>query len=263
VLRPATRDDLPRLREVVARANDAPYDLGAVLEEKCFGRGYFGEPRARVWDDGGALRGVIVTCGRFIRVIAVDRAFRRRGIGSELLASANGNIVFAEPANYLTPGIAEADIGTVRFFRKKGFIATRWTYNMHVPLGALPPASAPRADDASRPRVLQFIEREFGRIWHYEATHARSLVYVEHEGEVAGFAAAEANNRGLGWFGPTGVARALRGRGFGRQLLLASLADLRAMGFARAVIPWTDALDFYRKSCGAEVAGRFVTMQLE
>ena len=35
----------------------------------------------------------------------------------------------------------------------------------------------------------------------------------------------------------------MRGRGIGCQLLLASLADLRRLGYERAVIPWTDALD--------------------
>jgi len=52
-------------------------------------------------------------------------------------------------------------------------------------------------------------------------------------------------------FGPTGVAEPLRGSGLGRDLLRASLADLRELGYSRVVIPWTDAIDFYRKSCGA------------
>jgi hypothetical protein len=43
-------------------------------------------------------------------------------------------------------------------------------------------------------------------------------------------------------------------------LLNASLADLRRLGYERAVIPWTDAIDFYRKACGAEVGARFVTL---
>jgi len=110
-------------------------------------------------------------------------------------------------------------------------------------------------------RVLDFIERQFGRIWRFEAARAPLLFYAEHGGEIAGFAAHDANNRGLGWFGPTGVDKALRGRGIGGRLLLASLADLRRRGYRQAVIPWTDAIDFYRKACGAEVAERFVTLR--
>jgi predicted N-acetyltransferase YhbS len=52
--------------------------------------------------------------------------------------------------------------------------------------------------------------------------------------------------------------KSMRGKGVGCKLLLASLADLRRLGYARAVIPWTDALDFYRKCCGAIPAHRFV-----
>ena len=69
--------------------------------------------------------------------------------------------------------------------------------------------------------------------------------------------------RGLGFFGPTGVAKHLRGRGYGRELLLASLADMREKGYERAIIPWTDALEFYRKSCGATIHERFATFLLD
>jgi hypothetical protein len=39
VLRAATPADLPQIRQLAARANDAPYDFAIVAEEKCFGRG--------------------------------------------------------------------------------------------------------------------------------------------------------------------------------------------------------------------------------
>ena len=38
-----------------------------------------------------------------------------------------------------------------------------------------------------------------------------------------------------------------------------SLEELAATGFSRAIIPWTDAISFYRKACGAEPAHRFLT----
>jgi mycothiol synthase len=118
-----------------------------------------------------------------------------------------------------------------------------------------------RVSAASRDRVLTFIEKEFGSIWRFEASNAGdNLFYVEVDGNIAGFAAHDANNRGLGFFGPTGIAREYRGRGLGAALLRASLADLHRLGYERAIIPWTDALDFYRKACGATVAARFVTL---
>ena len=261
MIRTATLDDLPALRALFARANDAPYDLAAVAEEKCFGLGVAGEPVVRVF---GEMRGAAVTCGRFVRVLIVDREARRRGIGSALLADAEGrgaSVIGAEAGNYFLPGVVES---LAPFFRARGYVETAETWNLHVELSSLPVVeSSRRAGHADRERVLGFIEEHFGRIWRFEAGKAfereePTLFFTEEDGAVTGFAAHDVNNRGLGFFGPTGVAQSMRGRGLGCALLLASLADLRRLGYARAVIPWTDAFDFYRKCCGAEAAHRFV-----
>lgn len=267
MIRTASIQDLPALRALFARANDAPYDLAAVAEEKCFGRGIAGEPVVRVHGDA---TGVAVTCGRYLRLLVVDRDARRRGIGSALLADAEARgaeVIAAEPGNYFTPGVLETDEPSRAFLRARGYVETRTTHNLvvnHVAAGAggRNPALR-RPEHGERERVLAFIEREFGRIWRFEAAKAFEdelprIFITEEEGEVTGFAAHDVNNRGLGFFGPTGVAKALRGRGLGCALLLASLADLHRLGYARAVIPWTDALDFYRKCSGAEAAHRFV-----
>lgn len=264
MLRDATRDDLPQLRALLARANDAPYDLAAVTEEKCFGRGFSGEPRVRVFGD---FDGVAVICGKYLRLLAVDRAKRRRGIGSALLADAvthGARVAFAEPGNYFLPGVLEPS-----FFAKRGWRETASTQNLETTSlpSSLPPGVT-RATHVRREEILAFIEREFGPIWRFEVTPAFDrdvpplFITEEDDGTITGFAAHDVNNRTLGFFGPTGVAAAMRGHGLGRRLLLASLADLRAMGFARVVIPWTDAIAFYEKSCGAVVTARFVTMAL-
>ncbi|HEX8153475.1 MAG TPA: GNAT family N-acetyltransferase [Thermoanaerobaculia bacterium] len=252
MLRTATRDDLPRLRELFARANDAPYDLAAVAEEKCFGPGPSGAPVVRVFGD---FEGAAVTCGRYLRVLAVDRERRGRGIGTALLEDSPAAVIAAEPGNYFTPGVSDGG-----FFGKRGFRAGAQTWNLHVdPAVAPPPWRASLTAARHRDDVLAFVEREFGRIWRFEAASALRLFSIDHDGELAGFAAIEANNRGLGTFGPTGVAKHLRGRGLGRELLLQALAGLAELGYRRAVIPWTDALEFYRKSCGAEPAHQFTT----
>lgn len=258
VARPA----LPRLRELFAHANDMPYDLSVVAEEKCFGQGIEGEPEVRVHGD---FDGVAVTCGNYLRILAVDRAKRRQGIGSALLADAvarGARIAFAEPGNYFTPGVLDPS-----FFAKHGWRETASTQNLETT--SLPeaiPSGVTRATHDRREEVLAFIEREFGRIWRFEVTPAFArgtppLFITEEAGAITGFAAHDVNNRGLGFFGPTGVVKTMRGRGLGKRLLLASLADLRTMGFSRVVIPWTDAVEFYAKSCGAVVRGRFVKMR--
>jgi mycothiol synthase len=262
VIRTATRADLPRIIELFARSNDAPYDLGVVAEEKCFGVGINGDPVVRVFGD---FAGVSVTCGKSLRILAVDRDQRHHGVGTALLRDAesrSARVVAAEAGNYFTPGVVTTDTATIEFFTKRGFRETANTYNLIAnELPAEIPPNVIRATEQTRDRLLSFIEKEFGRIWRFEASNAGdNLLYVEVEGKIAGFAAHDANNRGLGFFGPTGVAPTHRGRGLGGALLRASLADLRRLGYERAIIPWTDALDFYRKACGATVAARFVTL---
>jgi mycothiol synthase len=276
------RADLAAIRRFMPEANDAPYDLESVAEEKCFGRGVKGLPLTLLaTDDRGEIQGLAVTCGDAIRILAVRRSVRRRGVGGSLFGAAeerlSGNariVIAAEAGNYFTPGVFDRDEETLRFLHSRGYRRSDETDNLVAdlaPIGAAQAAAAPhsglpyRAPHARRDEALGWIEREFGRIWRFESEPAfqrenPAMFLVDHDGAIAGFAAHDANNRGLGFFGPTGVSRALRGQGLGRLLLLASLADLHSYGFARAVIPWTDSLEFYRKSCGARPEHHFVQL---
>ena len=268
-IRDATRDDLPTLRNLLARANDTPYDLARVAEEKCFGKGIGGEPVVRMIED----LGVAVTCGKWLRILAVDRDARRRGIGSTLLKDAESrgaHVVFAEPGNYFTPGVLASDEGTLAFFRARGYREKAETWNLtchpeprrrrRIPgegtTIAHPPEILRCAQDDTR--VLAFIREHFGSIWAFESSRAHALYTTEDNGQITGFAAIEANNRGLGTFGPTGVAKTHRGQGLGTILLHAALNGLHDLGYDRITIPWTGALDFYSKACGAELAYRFL-----
>jgi GNAT superfamily N-acetyltransferase len=263
VIRTASLEDLPALRALFARANDAPYDLAAVAEEKAFGRGVSGEPAVRVLDD---MHGAVVTCGKYVRILVVDRDQRRRGIGSALLEDAEARgatVIAAEAGNYFTPGIVDRDVATIAFLRARGYAETGFTHNLESPLPTSNVTAIRRPTHEESERVLDFIEKQFGRIWRFEAARAfdtdiPQVFIAEEGGAITGFAVHDVNNRGLGFFGPTGVAKAMRGRGLGCQLLLASLADLRRLGYPRAVIPWTDAFEFYRKCSGATLAHRFV-----
>jgi GNAT superfamily N-acetyltransferase len=263
VIRTASPVDLPLLRELFARANDGPYDLAAVAGEKCFGLGIGGEPVVRVI---GNIDAAAVTCGRWLRILVVDRDQRRRGLGRALVedAEARGaHRIAAEPGNYFTPGVVTTSEGAIAFFRACGYSEAATTTNLVASTRVEAPVLGRRGEGA---KDLDFIEKEFGRIWRFEAARAfdadpPTLFIAEVDGVIAGFAAHEVNNRGLGWFGPTGVARQFRGRGLGRDLLLASLGDLGRLGYEKAVIPWTDALEFYRKSCGAEPAHQFVAFE--
>jgi len=255
VIRAAAASELPAIRELLARANDAPYELAKVAEEKCFGAGFEGEPQVRIHGD---YDGISVTCGKYLRILAVDRRRRRRGIGSALLEEAESRgaqVVAAEPGNYFTPGVSES---VAPFFAARGYAETARTHNLIV--DALP-ETIPQEVHRNGNRVLDFIEHDFGPIWRFEAARGAAVFYAQDGQEIVGFSTHEANNRGLGSFGPTGVRISARGGGVGRLLALASLADLRRLGYHRAVIPWTDATEFYRKTCGARIAHRFVILR--
>jgi GNAT superfamily N-acetyltransferase len=255
VIRSAAPLDLANIRKLLANANDTDYDLVRVAEEKCFGAGFEGQPHVRVHGD---FDGLSVTCGKYLRLLAVDRRKRGRGIGSDLLQDAESRgagVVAAEPGNYFTPGVSES---LVPFFTRRGYRETVRTHNL---IAEKLPDSIPEGVQRDGQRALDFVEKEFGAIWRFEASRGATIFCVENGGTIAGFSTHDANNRGLGFFGPTGVAESFRDQSLGRLLLLASLADLRRLGYHRAVIPWTDAIEFYRKSCGARIAQRFVILR--
>src|ERR1043166_9001312 len=178
----ATPDDLPRLRELFAEANDTPYDLVRVAEEKCFGPGVSGAPVVTVFGD---FLGCAVTCGKYLRLLAVRPSHRRQGIATQLLRDAYGRgarVVGAEGGNYFTPGVPITLSGFFERFGQK----TAETQNLICGTGGarrvpLPDANVAAASIASvgahsvRPLVLEFIRKEFGAIWHFEASNARSL----------------------------------------------------------------------------------------
>ncbi len=60
-----------------------------------------------------------------------------------------------------------------------------------------------------------------------------------------GFACHDATAKGF--FGPTAVAEAERGKGIGEALLFATLRGMREAGYAYAIIGGVGPVDFYRK----------------
>jgi mycothiol synthase len=301
---PLDRAELAAATRLLATACE--FDRADVVaDEKLFGAGPSGVPRAFGAWDGDALVGVAAICARYLRVLAVVPAARRRGVGSALLDACERGARDAgekrlraldQPGNYLAPGIDERNVETIAWLEKRGWrrdgdprsnvlIAVRDNPRVTIERAEeLVSAARARGYEIRRARqpeyeLLQAVQTEFGNAWPFEV--ARALGYQPITGQtvatsqsfqgVSGvhvallddtycaFAAHDGNNRGLGWFGPTGTWPDHRGKGLGEALLLACLVDV-AVDHERCEVAWIGPRPFYEKSAGIVEDRRFVAI---
>ncbi len=153
-----------------------------------------------------------------------------------------------------------------------------------------------RATAGDAPALLAMVTSAFHRVWAYEVARALgpglggeaalhtpdlpegSSVHIAlstpaagtgaGDGEIVAFAAHDGNNRGLGWFGPTGTLPAHRGKGIGEVLLLHCLHDVEKAHAAQpssrpdaGVIAWVGPVEYYARSCGAVPDRHFVVYE--
>ena len=102
--------------------------------------------------------------------------------------------------------------------------------------------------------VQTFVSENFSLSWADEisvgfARQPISVYIATMKHEIVGFSAYECTRRGF--FGPTGVIEAARGKGVGKALVLASLWSLREMGYVYAIIGAAGPVHFYQKTVGA------------
>ena len=102
--------------------------------------------------------------------------------------------------------------------------------------------------------VTDWVRRKFSAGWASETAVSMmrqppTCFLATSEQKLVGFACHESIARGF--FGPTGVDEAVRGQGIGHALLLASLLDLKTMGYAYAIIGDVGPSEFYERTVGA------------
>jgi GNAT superfamily N-acetyltransferase len=102
--------------------------------------------------------------------------------------------------------------------------------------------------------VVGWVRENFGESWASEMdiTFSRSpasCYIAQQDQKIVGFACYDA--AALGYFGPTGVAEALRGKGIGKALLIACLLEMKLKGYGYAIIGWAGPQEFYEKAVGA------------
>lgn len=104
--------------------------------------------------------------------------------------------------------------------------------------------------------VQEWIARTFSTRWVSEFTAAMShqpagCIIATRNREVLGFACFDATMRGF--IGPMGVDPSLRMGGVGKALLVTALEQMKALGYAYAVIGGTGPQEFYARTVGATV----------
>ncbi|KQV43958.1 MULTISPECIES: GNAT family N-acetyltransferase [unclassified Rhizobium] len=102
--------------------------------------------------------------------------------------------------------------------------------------------------------VTEWVTEKFGKGWASETAVALTrqpptCFIATRDKKLVGFACHESIARSF--FGPTGVDEEARGLGIGHALLLASLFDLRTMGYGYAIIGDVGPSAFYEKTVGA------------
>lgn len=207
------------------------------------------------------------------------------------------------PGNYLSPGVDERERSGQAFLAARGFVEVGRNLNLRAPMrnnGAIAAdhiaariAAAQargytirRATAADEPALSAMVTAAFHAVWAFEvrralgsldgggdaALHTPTLpegaavhLAIDERGEIAAFAAHDGNNRGLGWFGPTGTLPAHRGKGLGEALLLCCLrdvADAEKSGRPDAgVIAWVGPVEYYARTCGAAADRRFIVYE--
>ena len=113
-----------------------------------------------------------------------------------------------------------------------------------------------RAQPFEMTRLRSFVEQNFSVAWADEisvgfASKPVSVYVAVVEREIVGFAGYECTRRSF--FGPTGVAENVQGRGIGKALLLACLWGLRELGYVYAIIGRAGPIEFYQNTVGATV----------
>lgn len=230
------------------------------------------------------VRGQIIG---YIKLMAVDRNFRRRKIGTQLYQKAEALLVeqgvhqfriYDAPLNYLMPGIDPRYTPAVCFAWKMGFQQYGEAVNMRVSLlgqdfGTEAEESelrsqgveVRRAGEADLPDLHDLLKTEW-QLWNHEVHMAMqdnpSSVHIAFiNGKLRAFSVHNGNNKGTGWFGPMGTHPDLRGKGIGSILLKRCLLDMQQQGYDEAIIPWVAPIAFYSHHVNAYIDRIFWRME--
>lgn len=239
---------------------------------------------------GVALASLVAAEGPFqgeawLDLLAVAPEEQRRGIGSALLAWAEGwlvnqggrNVHVGGSLNPFAPGLP-VELGTQDFFLSCGYIVDEQPFEWDVARNlkdyrTLYPEPLPGADlrplqPGQEHELIAFLQREFPGRWLYEVEQffhiggrASDFMVLRTEIGVDGFCwmtfadsarpldrfYMHALPRPWGQMGPLGVGAGCRGKGYGGALIDAAACHLQARGIEGSLIDWTSLVELYGK----------------
>lgn len=104
--------------------------------------------------------------------------------------------------------------------------------------------------------VCSWVKENFSQAWAGECENAFSKTpttcfIAVKDGKLEGFACYDATAKGF--FGPIGVSGKERKSGIGKALLLTALTQMKADGYAYAIIGWAGPQEFFIKNCKAQL----------
>jgi predicted N-acetyltransferase YhbS len=288
LIREIREKDVPALTEICRKALVFDPINEAVIAEKTVAAPDAFPDLGLAWEDHEGKVGAFIQGARgifpddarrgYIRLLAVNPALQRRGIGSALLEELEKRLkasgcqeisVMDVPQNYFMPGLDYRYTNGVCFLLRHGYKMVHENHNMLCNI------SPDRWDDLDSQvresakngfEIVRASEREWPALERFLSVHwpawctevRRALdntppsVFVAKRGiDVIAFAAYQGNNKSLSWFGPMGTSPELRGKGIGALLLRLCLRELALQGWTQAIIPWVGPICFYARFCDA------------
>ena len=179
-------------------------------------------------------------------VVAVHPDFEGRGIGTALREAAERRM--AERGQAISQGIVTANTGAVEHLRAAGYERRRIYQRLRAPLAAIAPptdgVAVRRFDlDAEGAAMHALIEEAFTEIegndpepyeewivWVGRHSAPQFLLAIDDDDGVAGAIVGARWEGGVGYVAEIATPRRVRGRGYGRALLLALAEAFRADG---------------------------------
>lgn len=208
-----------------------------------------------------------------ITLLCVDPDYRKRGVGSSLLAEAeqeiagNGSkkITLGCGNGYILQGVPEEHPEAAAFFQKRGYTADWSSINMRLDLSSfdihnlqIPPCPSDvvfrLACENDMPAVLDAV-RDVNENWlQYYRQPSGPVVVAEQNGSIVGFEILSAGNSCftadgeiVGSVGCVGVIHSAREQGIGLRMAAAGLEHLKEMGCTSAELLYTWLADWYGK----------------